>query len=92
VSEHDDLVYLDYIDTMSAALTRTAKRGKEVFLSDADVRDATIYRLQTVAESTQRLSSDFKSRHPEIPWDDIARFRNRAVHGYSGSTSKSCGT
>jgi uncharacterized protein with HEPN domain len=53
-------------------------------LSDPDARDATIYRLQTLAESTQRLSAEFKGAHPEIPWADIARFRNRAVHGYLG--------
>lgn len=81
MSEHDDLVYLDYINITAAALARTASQGKEHFLSDADARDATIYRLQTLAESTQRLSADLKARHSEVPWDDIARFRNRVVHG-----------
>ncbi len=70
---------------MSVLLERTAPLGKEVFLSDADVRDATTYRLQTLAQSTQHLSSEFKTAHPEVPWADIARFRNRAVHGYLGA-------
>jgi uncharacterized protein with HEPN domain len=35
-----------------------------------------------MAESTQRLSAEFKDAHPEIPWSDIAAFRNRVVHGY----------
>jgi uncharacterized protein with HEPN domain len=82
VSEHDDQLYLSHIDDVSASLRRTARLGKEVFLSDADVRDATLYRLQTIAESMQHLSSDFKAAHPEIPCADIAGFRNRAVHGY----------
>ena len=84
MTEHDDQIYLEHIADMSAALNRTARRGKEAFLSDPDARDATIYRLQTLAESTQRLSAEFKAAHPEIPWADIARFRNRAVHGYLG--------
>jgi len=46
------------------------------------LRDATIYRLQTLAESAQRLSSAFKEQHAEIPWDRVAGFRNRMVHGY----------
>lgn len=37
-----------------------------------------------MAESTQRLSPELKAAHPEIPWDDIAGFRNRAVHAYLG--------
>jgi uncharacterized protein with HEPN domain len=47
-----------------------------------DLRDATLFRLQTLAESTQRLSPAFKDSHPEIPWDRVAGFRNRVVHGY----------
>lgn len=84
MTEHDDSVYLDHIAEMSALLEGTARLGKERFLSNPDVRDATIYRLQTLAESTQRLSTGFKTTHPEVPWADIARFRNRAVHGYLG--------
>ncbi|MGH9102581.1 MAG: HepT-like ribonuclease domain-containing protein [Acidimicrobiales bacterium] len=30
----------------------------------------------------QRLSPACKERHPEIPWKQIAGFRNRVVHGY----------
>ncbi|HXW78455.1 MAG TPA: HepT-like ribonuclease domain-containing protein [Acidimicrobiales bacterium] len=84
MTEHDDYVYLDHIADISALLQSTARLGKERFLSNPDVRDATIYRLQTLAESTQRLSTGFKTAHPEVPWADIARFRNRAVHGYLG--------
>jgi uncharacterized protein with HEPN domain len=84
MTEHDDSVYLDHIAEMSALLQSTARLGKERFLSNPDVRDATIYRLQTLAESTQRPSTEFKTAHPEVPWADIARFRHRAVHGYLG--------
>jgi hypothetical protein len=92
VSEHDDLVYLDHIDTMSAALTRSANRGKEISLTDADVRDATIYRLQTLAESTQRLSTEFKSRHPRSRGMTSPDFGIEQYTGTWVSTSKSCGT
>jgi uncharacterized protein with HEPN domain len=51
-------------------------------MADVDLQDATLRRLQTLSESTQRLSPALKSAHPEIPWDDIAGFRNRLVHAY----------
>jgi uncharacterized protein with HEPN domain len=83
VTEHDDELYLVHIDETAALIERSAAaRGKQALMSDEDLRDATIYRLQTLAESTQRLSSEFIGAHPEVPWDDIAGFRNRAVHGY----------
>ncbi len=53
---------------MAGLLNGTARLGKDKFLSDPDVRDATIYRLQTLAESSQRLSNAFKNAHPEVPW------------------------
>jgi uncharacterized protein with HEPN domain len=83
VTEHDDLLYLAHIDEAAARIERTAvSRGRAALDTDEDLRDATIYRLQTLAESTQRLSASFKEQHADIPWDRVAGFRNRMVHGY----------
>jgi len=40
--------------------------------------------LQTMAESTQRLSDAAKEAHPEVDWYKISGFRNVLVHGYLG--------
>ncbi len=83
MTEHDDTLYLAHIDATAALIERTALlRKRAEFDRDFELRDATMYRLQTLAESTQRVAASFKEAHPEIPWDDIAGFRNRAVHGY----------
>jgi uncharacterized protein with HEPN domain len=85
VTDHDDALYLAHISEAATLIERSAgRRGREALTSDEDLRDATIYRLQTLAESTQRLSPDLKTAHPEIPWADIAGLRNRLVHGYLG--------
>lgn len=41
-----------------------------------------LWRLQTLAEATNRLSPELKTRHPEIRWRAIYGFRNIAAHGY----------
>jgi uncharacterized protein with HEPN domain len=51
-------------------------------MGDLDLQDATLRRLQTLSESAQRLSPEFKAAHPEVSWADIAGFRNRLVHAY----------
>jgi len=85
VTDHDDALYLTYIAEAVARIERSAvRRGRDALREDEELRDATIYRLQTLAESTQRLSPELKAAHPEIPWSDIAGFRNRAVHAYLG--------
>jgi uncharacterized protein with HEPN domain len=43
-----------------------------------------IRNLQTLAESSQRLSMEIKSTEPHIPWRELAGFRNVIVHGYLG--------
>ena len=40
--------------------------------------------LQTMTESTQRLSDEAKSKHPDIEWSVISAFRNVLVHDYIG--------
>jgi uncharacterized protein with HEPN domain len=48
------------------------------------VQDGVIRNLQTLAESSQRLSSEIKATEPHIPWRELSGFRNVIVHGYLG--------
>lgn len=48
------------------------------------VQDAVIRNLQTLAESSQRLSNEIKGTEPQVPWRELAGFRNVIVHGYLG--------
>ena len=48
------------------------------------VQDAVIRNLQTLAESSQRLSVEIKGTEPQIPWRELSGFRNVIVHGYLG--------
>jgi uncharacterized protein with HEPN domain len=43
-----------------------------------------IRRLQTLAESTQRLSEELKANIPDVDWRNISGFRNILVHDYLG--------
>lgn len=44
------------------------------------VQDAVIRNLQTLTESSQRLSADVKTTEPEVPWRELIGFRNVIVH------------
>ena len=48
------------------------------------VQDAVIRNLQTLTESSKRLSDDIKATEPQVPWRELAGFRNVIVHGYLG--------
>ena len=57
---------------------------EDAFLHNRLVQDAVLRNLQTMAESSKRLSEDFKSKHQEVDWRRMAGFRNILVHDYLG--------
>ncbi len=79
-----DRIYLDHILECISWIERFTAEGYEAFLKDRKTQSAVLRELQTLAESTERLSEELKSRHPQIPWRNIAGFRNILVHGYLG--------
>ena len=79
-----DRIYLDHILECIGWIERFTAEGREAFFTDRKTQSAVLRELQTLAESTERLSEDFKSRHPQIPWRNISGFRNILVHDYLG--------
>lgn len=79
-----DRAYLEHIQEGLDWITEFTGSGRELFLTDRKTHSAVLRELQTLAESTQRLSDPLKDRHPEIPWREVAGFRNVLVHGYLG--------
>ena len=78
----DDGLYLDHIVECIERVREYTAGGRDTFMVDRMIQDATIRNLQIMAESTQRLSDPLKARHPEVNWRQIAGFRNVVVHGY----------
>ncbi len=58
------------------------ERGR--FMGSRLVQDAVIRNLQTLAESSQRLSAGIKATEAHIPWRELSGFRNVIVHDYLG--------
>jgi uncharacterized protein with HEPN domain len=66
-----------------AKTRRIEARGSLV--DDEILYDAALRNLQTLSEATQLLPEDKKSPFPDIPWREIAGFRNILVHNYLGN-------
>lgn len=81
----DDKLYLIHIsESVDRIEAYTANLDFSAFKKQVMVQDAVLRNLQVLAESTQRLSEDFKSCNPEIEWYKIAGIRNILVHDYLG--------
>ena len=80
----DDRIYLQHILRCVSRVEEYTRQGREAFLSSSLIQDAVMRNLQTMAESTQRLSEALKSARPEVDWKALAGFRNVLVHDYDG--------
>jgi uncharacterized protein with HEPN domain len=80
----DDRLYLLHISESLERIEEYVAEGKEAFFADRKTQDAVLRNLQTLAESTQRLSEPLKASRPEIDWRGIAGLRNILVHDYLG--------
>ena len=58
--------------------------GEAIFKQSRLIQDAVIRNLQTMAQSSQRLSEATKALAPDVPWRAISGFRNIIVHDYLG--------
>ena len=54
--------------------------GKENFLEDLRLQDASAFDISTIGEAASHVSEEFQFEHPEIPWIKMRGLRNRLVH------------
>jgi uncharacterized protein with HEPN domain len=80
----DDRLYLIHIKECIDKIDRYSANGRAEFVGNTMVQDAIVRNLQTLAESTQRLSDKTKQRKAQVDWRAIAGFRNVVVHDYLG--------
>ena len=77
-----DRIYLQHILECTALIRDYTSGGKDEFMRNVLHQDGVMRRLQTMAESTQRLSNEAKTKAPSVDWRVIAGFRNLLVHDY----------
>jgi uncharacterized protein with HEPN domain len=80
----DDTIYLRHILECIRRIEANIAGGREQFMASHTLQDAVLRNLQTMTESTQRLSDALKTAYPDVEWRRIIAFRNVLVHDYLG--------
>jgi uncharacterized protein with HEPN domain len=78
----DDRPYLADIVQALERVEEIGRRGREAFLGDWVLQDAAIRNFEIVGEAAKRVSPALQAAHPEIPWADLAGFRDVLIHQY----------
>jgi uncharacterized protein with HEPN domain len=78
----EDLYLCDILEAAGAIAKFISGSSEEHFCENDLLRSAVLQKLSIIGESAARLSDDFKSRRPQLPWREIVGFRNIAIHAY----------
>lgn len=70
------LVEADFLLDQSRQLT------PERFEADQVLQRAFVRSLEIIGEAVKKLPADFRETHSEVDWREIAKMRDRLIHGY----------
>ena len=79
----DDNVYLNHIlEFIENVLEDTYGFTEEKFLINRTIKQAVTRNVEMMGEAVKHLSSEFITKHNNIPWQKIARTRDMLIHHY----------
>jgi uncharacterized protein with HEPN domain len=84
----EDRPYLEDIREAIRKIVSYSADGWEEFSRDTMIQDAVLRNFEIIGEAAKRLSEAVKSRRPDVPWRDIAGFRDVLIHNYMGVNLK----
>lgn len=81
---NNDKVYIkDILDMVIEIENSVRGLGYEEFVANRTVYRAVERNFEIIGEAVKRLSREFTAKHPEVPWPDIAGFRDVLIREYS---------
>lgn len=81
----DPRVFIDHIlECIELIEGYLSDKTVEDFLGSIQLQDAVIRRIEIIGEATKKLPQDYKERHSDIPWKEMAGMRDIIVHEYFG--------
>lgn len=78
----DDKLYIIHISECIQRIETYTQDGKDVFMQTQMVQDAVIRNFEILGEATKRISAEFRLIYPDVPWRNMAGFRDVLIHNY----------
>lgn len=83
MSRHDPMVRVHHmLDHAREAVEMVRNRSRQDLDMDRMLNLALVRLMEVVGEAATRIPEEFRSRHLQVPWRDVADLRHRLIHGY----------
>lgn len=74
----------DIEDSISNISKYTKGLSFKSFADDHKTIDAVVRNLEIIGEAVKNLPKEIKTKHADVPWNEICGMRNKAIHEYWG--------
>ena len=79
----EDSVYLNHIlEAINNILLDTNGFTEERFLDDRKTKQAVTRNIEIIGEAVKLVSEKIKNENTDVPWQKIARTRDKLIHHY----------
>lgn len=78
----DAVSVLDMLKAARKVVEYSTGLDESSFIANSRDQDAILRQLTIIGEASKRVSQEFRTSHPEVPWRRVAGFRDVVVHDY----------
>jgi uncharacterized protein with HEPN domain len=78
----DEAAILDMVQAVQRALSYGEGLTKAELKTNHEKQSAILYQILIIGEAVKRLSVEYRTQHPEVPWKAIAGMRDVLAHQY----------
>lgn len=76
------LYVLDIVEAIESIFKFIGKMTYEEFVKDEKTYSAVIWKFTIIGEAAKNINNKIVLDYSEIPWAEMARMRDRLIHGY----------
>jgi uncharacterized protein with HEPN domain len=81
----DVIIYLkDILEAINAIENFVNDIDFEKFKLDDKTSSAVIRKFEIIGEATKNIPKSIKQKYPDVPWKEMAGFRDKLIHFYFG--------
>ena len=88
MKRHYRLFIEDILDSINKINEFIRDMSFEEFLEDEKTLSAVILKIEIIGEATKNIPNTIRDEYPDLPWKDMAKLRDKIIHGYFGINYK----